>query len=151
MLASEYTAAHMAARLLAAISGLMLVRLLPVSEYGFYTLVLAAFTFICTFSDLGATETLSFFAGGVARKTNPGCRIFTPSCASGARCSCSVLFPARLISLYGAEYRRRHPGHPCRHCSHGAVCMVYHPVRHHFLCTQAGTAISSGIRCGTQQ
>jgi O-antigen/teichoic acid export membrane protein len=60
-LATEYTAAHMAARLLAAISGLMLVRLLPVGEYGFYTLVLAAFTFICTFSDLGATETLSFF------------------------------------------------------------------------------------------
>jgi len=38
-----------------------LVRLLPVNQYGFYTLVLATFTFICTFSDLGATETLSFF------------------------------------------------------------------------------------------
>ena len=60
-LASEYTAAHIAARLLAAMSGLLLVRLLPVNEYGFYTLVLAAFTFVCTFSDLGATETLSFF------------------------------------------------------------------------------------------
>jgi O-antigen/teichoic acid export membrane protein len=70
-LASEYTAAHMAARLLAAISGLMLVRLLPVSEYGFYTLVLAAFMFICTFSDLGATETLSFFRwrGGKKNKS----------------------------------------------------------------------------------
>lgn len=70
-LASEYTAAHIAARLLAAISGLLLVRLLPVSEYGFYTLVLAAFTFICTFSDLGATETLSFFRwrGGKRNKT----------------------------------------------------------------------------------
>jgi O-antigen/teichoic acid export membrane protein len=60
-LASEYTAAHMGARLLAATSGLLLVRLLPVDEYGFYTLLLAAFTFICTFSDLGATDTLSFF------------------------------------------------------------------------------------------
>lgn len=71
MLASEYTAAHMAARLLAAISGLMLVRLLPVSEYGFYTLVLAAFTFICTFSDLGATETLSFFRWRGSKKNKP--------------------------------------------------------------------------------
>lgn len=70
-LASEYTAAHMAARLLAAISGLMLVRLLPVSEYGFYTLVLAAFTFICTFSDLGATETLSFFRWRGGKKNKP--------------------------------------------------------------------------------
>jgi O-antigen/teichoic acid export membrane protein len=70
-LASEYTAAHMAARLLAAISGLMLVRLLPVSEYGFYTLVLAAFTFICTFSDLGATETLSFFRWRGGKRNKP--------------------------------------------------------------------------------
>jgi len=70
-LASEYTAAHMTARLLAAISGLMLVRLLPVSEYGFYTLVLAAFTFICTFSDLGATETLSFFRWRGGKKNRP--------------------------------------------------------------------------------
>lgn len=70
-LASEYTAAHMASRLLAAISGLMLVRLLPVSEYGFYTLVLAAFTFICTFSDLGATETLSYFRWRGGKKNKP--------------------------------------------------------------------------------
>lgn len=70
-LASEYTAAHMAARLLAAISGLLLVRLLPVGEYGFYTLVLAAFTFICTFSDLGATETLSFFRWRGGKKNKP--------------------------------------------------------------------------------
>ncbi len=67
-LASEYTAAHMAARMLAAASGLLLVRLLPVDEYGFYTLVLAAFTFICTFSDLGATETLSFFRWRAGKK-----------------------------------------------------------------------------------
>ena len=60
-LATEYSAAHVAARGLAAISGLLLVRLLPVNEYGFYTLLLTAFGFICTFSDLGATETLSFF------------------------------------------------------------------------------------------
>ena len=70
-LASEYTAAQLAARVLAAISGLMLVRLLPVSEYGFYTLVLAAFTFICTFSDLGATETLSFFRWRGGKKNKP--------------------------------------------------------------------------------
>jgi len=70
-LATEYTAAHMAARLLAAISGLLLVRLLPVDEYGFYTLVLAAFTFICTFSDLGATETLSFFRWRGGKKNKP--------------------------------------------------------------------------------
>lgn len=58
----------MAVRLLAAISGLLLVRLLPVNEYGFYTLVLSAFTFICTFSDLGATETLSFFRWRAGKK-----------------------------------------------------------------------------------
>lgn len=68
-LASEFTAAHFAGRVLAALGGLLLVRILPVSEYGFYTLVLAAFTFICTFSDLGATETLSFFRWR-ARKKN---------------------------------------------------------------------------------
>lgn len=60
-LASEYTAVHIATRLFAALSGLMLVRILPVKEYGFFTLALSAFTFICSFSDLGATETLSFF------------------------------------------------------------------------------------------
>ena len=60
-LATEYTAAHMFTRLLAAIGGLMLVRLLPVNEYGVYTLVLAAFSFICTFSDMGATESLAYF------------------------------------------------------------------------------------------
>jgi O-antigen/teichoic acid export membrane protein len=70
-LATEYTAAHIAARLLAAISGIMLVRLLPVSEYGFYSLVLAAFSFICTFSDLGATETLSFFRWRAGKKNKP--------------------------------------------------------------------------------
>lgn len=68
-LASEYTAAHMGTRILAALSGLMLVRLLPVNEYGFYTLGLTAFSFICVFSDLGATETLSFFRWR-ARKKN---------------------------------------------------------------------------------
>jgi len=68
-LASEYTAAHLSARFLAAISGLLLVRILPVNEYGFYTLVLAAFTFICTFSDLGATETLSFFRWRAGKKS----------------------------------------------------------------------------------
>lgn len=70
-LASEYTAAQMAARSLAAISGLMLVRLLPVSEYGFYTLLLSVFTFICTFSDLGATESLSFFRRRASIKNKP--------------------------------------------------------------------------------
>lgn len=67
-LATEYTAAHMSARILASVSGLMLVRLLAVSEYGFYTLLLSAFGFICTFSDLGATETLSYFRRRAAVK-----------------------------------------------------------------------------------
>ena len=67
-LATEYTAAHMSARILAAVSGLMLVRLLAVEEYGFYTILLSAFGFICTFSDLGATETLSFFRRRAAVK-----------------------------------------------------------------------------------
>lgn len=75
-LATEYTAAHMAARLLAAVSGLLLVRLLPVGEYGFYTLVLSAFTFICTFSDLGATETLSFFRWRARKKNKPWVQYF---------------------------------------------------------------------------
>ena len=68
-LASEYTAAHLTARFLAAISGLLLVRILPVNEYGFYTLVLAAFTFICTFFVLFATETLSFFRWRAGKKS----------------------------------------------------------------------------------
>ena len=76
MLATEYTAAHMATRLLAVISGLMLVRLLPVNEYGFYTLVLAAFSFICTFSDLGSTETLSFFRWRAGKKNKPWVQYF---------------------------------------------------------------------------
>lgn len=75
-LATEYTAAHIATRALAAISGLLLVRLLPVSEYGFYTLVLTAFTFICTFSDLGATETLSFFRRRSFIKNRPWMQYF---------------------------------------------------------------------------
>lgn len=68
-LGAEYFVAHMATRALAAISGLMLVWLLPVSEYGYYTLILSAFMFICTFSDLGATETLSFFRWRAGKKS----------------------------------------------------------------------------------
>lgn len=75
-LASEYTVAQMAARSLAAISGLILVRLLPLSEYGFYTLLLSVFTFICTFSDLGATESLSFFRRRASIKNKPWSHYF---------------------------------------------------------------------------
>lgn len=75
-LAREYTAAHILARLMAAISGLILVRLLPVNEYGLYTLALTAFTFICTFSDLGATETLSFFRWRALKRNKPWVQYF---------------------------------------------------------------------------
>ena len=60
-LASEYTTAHVAGRVLAAAAGLILVRLLPVTEYALYTLFLAGYTFITTSSDLGATESLAYF------------------------------------------------------------------------------------------
>jgi len=60
-LASEYTIVHMAARMLAAVSGLLLVRLLPITEYGLYTVMVSTYIFICTFSDLGTSESLSFF------------------------------------------------------------------------------------------
>ncbi len=60
-LASEYSLAFIVTRLIAAVSGLLLVRILPIEEYGIYTLLLACFTFICTFANLGATEALSFF------------------------------------------------------------------------------------------
>lgn len=67
-LASEYTVANVVNRLLAATSALLLVRLLPINEYGFYTLAMSAFTFVCTFSDLGATEALSFFRRRAAKR-----------------------------------------------------------------------------------
>lgn len=67
-MASEYTVAYLATRFLAAVSSLLLVRLLSKNEYGLYTLLLTAFTFICTFSDLGATETLSFFRRRAIKK-----------------------------------------------------------------------------------
>lgn len=67
-LASEFTIAHIITRLMAALSGLILVRLLPIPEYGFYTLLLAGFTFICTFSDLGVTETLGYFRRRALKK-----------------------------------------------------------------------------------
>ncbi len=70
-LASEYTTAQLTTRALAAISGLLLVRALPVNEYGYYTLFLAAFTFICTVSDLGVTETLSYFRQRAAGRNRP--------------------------------------------------------------------------------
>lgn len=70
-LAAEYVGAYAVTRLLAAVGGLLLVRLLPVSEYGFYTLVLSAFVFICSFSDLGVTETLSFFRRRASIKRKP--------------------------------------------------------------------------------
>lgn len=57
----EYFVAHVATRLLAAAGALLLVRLLPVNEYGFFTIALSAFLFISTASDLGVTETLSYF------------------------------------------------------------------------------------------
>jgi O-antigen/teichoic acid export membrane protein len=70
-LASEYTTAQLTTRALAAISGLLLVRALPVSEYGYYTLFLAAFGFICTVSDLGVTESLSYFRRRAAGRNRP--------------------------------------------------------------------------------
>jgi hypothetical protein len=60
-LASEYAASQLAGRTLAAVASILLVRLLPVREYAFYTVLLAGFTFISTSSDLGATESLSYF------------------------------------------------------------------------------------------
>ncbi len=66
-LASEYMVAYMATRFLAALSSLWLVRLLPVDEYGFYTLMLTAYGFICTSSDMGATESLSYFRWRTAK------------------------------------------------------------------------------------
>jgi len=60
-LAAEYAIAAGLARLLAACSSLLLVRAISVEEYGFYTILLSAFTFIGTSSDLGITESLAFF------------------------------------------------------------------------------------------
>jgi O-antigen/teichoic acid export membrane protein len=70
-LASDYATAQVLTRVLAAISGLLLVRVLPVGEYGYYTLFLTAFTFICTFSDLGVTETLSYFRWRAGKRHRP--------------------------------------------------------------------------------
>jgi O-antigen/teichoic acid export membrane protein len=66
-LASQYTVAYMATKLLAALSSLWLVRLLPVEEYGFYTLMLTTYGFICTSSDMGATGALSYFRWRVTK------------------------------------------------------------------------------------
>jgi O-antigen/teichoic acid export membrane protein len=70
-LASEYATAQVVGRVLAATSALILVRALSVSEYGYYTLFLTAFTFICTFSDLGVTETLSYFRWRAGARQRP--------------------------------------------------------------------------------
>jgi O-antigen/teichoic acid export membrane protein len=75
-LASDYAIAQAVIRLFAAVSSLLLVRLLPVSEYGYYTLLLAAFTFISTFSDMGVTESLSFFRLRARRKNRPWLHYF---------------------------------------------------------------------------
>ena len=105
-LASEYTAAHIFARFLAALSGLMLVRLLPVSEYGFYTLVLSAFTFICTFSDLGATETLSFFRRRAVTKN----KFWIPYYHAVLRFRHTVFFFGFVSSAAYIFYTGRHIG-----------------------------------------
>jgi hypothetical protein len=70
-LAGEYTAAHVAGRALAAAAGLVLVRLLPISEYALYTLLLAGYTFITTSSDLGATESLTYFRRRAVLENRP--------------------------------------------------------------------------------
>jgi O-antigen/teichoic acid export membrane protein len=54
----------------------MLVRLMPTSEYGFYTLILTGFTFICVFSDMGATEALSFFRWRAVKRNSSWSRYF---------------------------------------------------------------------------
>jgi O-antigen/teichoic acid export membrane protein len=61
VLAVEYSGSQVAARTLSAVSSLVLVRLLPVEDYGLFTIALAVFGFLCSISDLGVTDTLGFF------------------------------------------------------------------------------------------
>ncbi len=70
-LGAEYAIAHFLTRALAAVGAIALVRILSVEEYAVYTLFLSAITFIFTFSDLGATQTLSYFRWRVAKKNQP--------------------------------------------------------------------------------
>lgn len=65
----DYSVFHFLGKALAAFSSLLLVRLLSVEEYGNYTLILGAYMFVCTFSDMGATETLTFFRWRAGKKT----------------------------------------------------------------------------------
>jgi O-antigen/teichoic acid export membrane protein len=48
-------------RVIAAVSSIFFVRALSVENYALFTVLLTAFTFACTFSDLGATESLAYF------------------------------------------------------------------------------------------
>ncbi len=99
-LASEFTAAHLAARVLALASSLLLVRLLPVNEYGLFTLILSAFTFISTLSDLGITETLSFFRYRSVKKGEDWIQYFYSALKLRRRVFILVFILASLYVLY---------------------------------------------------
>ncbi len=60
-LVADYGFAALSARVIAAVSALLLVRVLSVENYALYTLFLTAFIFSCTFSDMGATDSLTYF------------------------------------------------------------------------------------------
>jgi O-antigen/teichoic acid export membrane protein len=60
-LAAAYGVATASIRLMAAASSIILVRALSVENYAFFTVLLTTFTFACTFSDLGSTESVAYF------------------------------------------------------------------------------------------
>lgn len=57
----EFSVFQVAVKGLGAVSGILAIRFMSVEDYSGYTILLAAFSFICVFSDLGATETLAYF------------------------------------------------------------------------------------------
>ena len=61
LLIVEYLGAQVAVRAISAASALLLINILPIQEYGIYTLFLASLTFLTGFSDFGATGSLLYF------------------------------------------------------------------------------------------
>ncbi len=71
-LALHYLGAQTIIRLASTASALALVHMLPVDQYGVYTLLLANLTFLVGLSDFGASASLAFFW----RRTTPALRPF---------------------------------------------------------------------------
>lgn len=95
LLVSEYAGVQIAVKALSAVGALLLINILPVEEYGVFTLLLATLTFLVSFSDFGATGSLLYFWRRAKKKV----RIFSIYVHAVFRIRRSLFIGSAALSL----------------------------------------------------